>query len=659
MRYIHLFLLLGLALILASCSSGNFVDYKDIAQKYNLPKTVEAGDYPEDDGVVLLSTTDINMELYTHTITTDETVHRIKKLFKNIENHAFIEIPVYNGEKLEKISARTVKPDGTVIQLKPEEFYASSGVEEGSTFYSDKKSVKFTFPAIEKNCIIEYQYTKSKLHPFRTDVWYIHDNMPTLYNKYSLSVPKLLLLSEINGGAGWNWNYKAYNYALDNPEVDDQKAIKDIGKAKIINTWTLRNIEPIKEEEMMPAIQNHIGYVKFADSDWKKWDDISKWYYKDLFEPRLVISREIKDLALKLTGDIDNNTDKVRKLYDYVKNLRYVSISLGVGSIQPSEPADILKRQYGDCKDKSILLISLLKAAGIDSNPVLVLTSDEGTLDPYFPSWNFNHMIVKASVSAKEKYWLDATAKYTPLGKLPSACQDINVLVLNPDYTSQIEKTSASDINDNNQNIVLNMDLKNDGTAEFNVELKYYGARNSSIRHRLEDKTEKEIKEYCKSLIADDFTNAVILNCEQSDIDSLKTSYSLKFHGTAGNIMQNQSDLVLVSSDPFKFFENTSWLIKDKREFPIKFDYPFTLNKAITINLPVGYAVRNLPGKVTQSTANVDYSKNISSSGNVISVNEKFSVNDPVIYPSKYQTTRQFFEQIKNNYGEKIILIKN
>jgi len=116
---------------------------------------------------------------------------------------------------------------------------------------------------------------------------------------------------------------------------------------------------------------------------------------------------------------------------------------------------------------------------------------------------------------------------------------------------------------------------------------------------------------------------------------------------------------MLVSSDPFKFFENTSWLIKDKREFPIKFDYPFILNKAITINLPEGYTVRNLPGKVHKITENMDYAKNISSSGNVIYVDENFKISNSQILPSKYLETRQFFESIKNNYGEKIILIKN
>ena len=659
MRYYHYFLLLCLGFILSSCSSGNFIDYKDVAQKYNLPKTVEAGDYPEDDGVLLMATNDINMELYSHTVTTDETVHRMKKLFKNIEKYAFVEIPIYNGEKIEKISARTIKPDGTVVQLKSDDFYQSSGMGEGATFYSDKRSVKFTFPAIEKNCIVEYEYTKSKLRPFMTDIWYIHDAMPTLLNRYSLSIPKILVVSKVNNGAGWDWNFKTYNYALDNPVINDQQVMKDLGKEKEIYTWTLKNIEPFKVEEMMPPVLDYFGYVKFAPSEWKKWKDVSEWYYKEMFEPQLVISDEIKEMARKLTGNIENKTDKIRKLYDYVKELRYVSISLGIGSVQPSKPEDVLNRKYGDCKDKSILLISLLKAAGIEAQPVLVLTANEGTLDPSFPNWFFNHMIVKAAASGKEKYWLDPTAKYTPFGKLPPVCENINVLVLNSDYSSRIERTPGSDLMDNSKDITLKMDLKNDGTAEFNVELKYYGASNSNIRYRLEDKTDKELKEFCKSLIADDFTNAVILKCELSDIDSLKTSYSLKFNGTAGNVLQNQSDLMLVSSDPFKFFENTSWLIKDKREFPIKFDYPFILNKAITINLPEGYTVRNLPGKVHKITENMDYAKNISSSGNVIYVDENFKISNSQILPSKYLETRQFFESIKNNYGEKIILIKN
>jgi hypothetical protein len=648
-----------MTIILASCSSGNFFEYKDLAAKYGLPKFVEPGDYPEDDGVVLLSTTEFKMQVYSSSVTTEETVHMMKKLFKNIEKYAFIEIPVYNTEKLEKISARTIKPDGTSVQIKPEEFYESTGKGEGATFYSDKKTIRFTFPSIEKNCIIEYEYSKLKLFPFMTDEWEIHHSLPTLVNQYSLSCPKILVLSKANGGAGWNWNYKAYNYFLDTPTLEDQAVQKSLWDQTQTFRWTLKNVPPLREEVLMPPVDNFLGYVKFAPSEWKKWNDISEWYYKDYFEPQLKVDSDIEVLALKLTSGTDDKIEKIKRLYDYVKDIRYVSISLGNGTIKPSQPANILKRQYGDCKDKSILLIALLKAAGIESKPVLVLTSDIGKLDPGFPSWNFNHMIVKTTGLNKKDLWLDPTAKFTPFGKLPPDDENINVLVLNPDNTSQIELTSEFMSQDNLRDISLELNINDSGTADFSADIKYYGVTNSNIRYRLEDNTDKEMKEYCKSLIADEFTNAQITSYEISDLDSLKSVYNLKFKGKADNILQNQGDLMLVTSDPFRFFEQTSWMVKDKRDYPIYFDYPVGLNKTITINLPKGYSVRNLPNKMYQATGDVSYSKMFSKKDNSIVLDEKYKMTNPLIDSDNFLHTKNFFETVKNRFGEKLILQRN
>lgn len=115
---------------------------------------------------------------------------------------------------------------------------------------------------------------------------------------------------------------------------------------------------------------------------------------------------------------------------------------------------------------------------------------------------------------------------------------------------------------------------------------------------------------------------------------------------------------MLVSSDPFKFFESTGWLIKDKREFPIKFEYPFNLEKTITIKLPDGYSVRNLPKDLAQGITDLGYEKNISTSGDVIKVDEKFRLSDALIPAASYERIKKFFENIKNHYAEKIILIK-
>ena len=65
--------------------------------------------------------------------------------------------------------------------------------------------------------------------------------------------------------------------------------------------------------------------------------------------------------------------DKIQALYDYVaKNVRYVSLSFGLGRYQPHDAGEIFTNEYGDCKDKATLLSSMMRAAGISSDVALI-----------------------------------------------------------------------------------------------------------------------------------------------------------------------------------------------------------------------------------------------------------------------------------------------
>ncbi len=69
---------------------------------------------------------------------------------------------------------------------------------------------------------------------------------------------------------------------------------------------------------------------------------------------------------------------KVKALYDYVsRNIRYVSLSFGLGRIQPHAASEVLANGYGDCKDKNTLLAALLDAEGFHSTSVLIGSQDQ------------------------------------------------------------------------------------------------------------------------------------------------------------------------------------------------------------------------------------------------------------------------------------------
>ena len=78
----------------------------------------------------------------------------------------------------------------------------------------------------------------------------------------------------------------------------------------------------------------------------------------------------------------------INKLIDYVQDdIRYMGIETGIGSIKPMPPEQVVKQRYGDCKDKSLLLVSLLKKAGIvKAYPVLLNTFLQHKIDRDFPS---------------------------------------------------------------------------------------------------------------------------------------------------------------------------------------------------------------------------------------------------------------------------------
>lgn len=200
-------------------------------------------------------------------------------LFKNVDRYASVEIPIYSGDVLFDIQARTIRPDGSVLQLKKDDFHTTTGVGEGYVFYSDEKKVKFTFPAVEKNCILELYYKIHETRPFVEGVWDIQRSIPVLHNTFKLTVPIVLLESKAHGGFGWTWRYTPYNCSLSDPtEVRNLTPSRLTTDQTVTFSWSQNDIPAFEPEPMMGAYTNYLEYVKFSPSEWKTWDDISSWY---------------------------------------------------------------------------------------------------------------------------------------------------------------------------------------------------------------------------------------------------------------------------------------------------------------------------------------------------------------------------------------------
>jgi hypothetical protein len=93
-------------------------------------------------------------------------------------------------------------------------------------------------------------------------------------------------------------------------------------------------------------------------------------------------------------------------------DVRYLAVSLGDGGFVPRPVNETLASRSGDCKDKTVLLISVLRSFGLQAEPALVGLSLGRGADSYLPSMApFNHVIVRFTVDG-QVYWLDPTRGY-------------------------------------------------------------------------------------------------------------------------------------------------------------------------------------------------------------------------------------------------------
>ena len=79
-------------------------------------------------------------------------------------------------------------------------------------------------------------------------------------------------------------------------------------------------------------------------------------------------------------------------------DIRYLGIEVGMARRRPTAPDQVFEQRYGDCKDKTALLVAMLRLGGLAAYPALVSSTQGPDLDQWVPSPDaFDHAIVRVT----------------------------------------------------------------------------------------------------------------------------------------------------------------------------------------------------------------------------------------------------------------------
>jgi transglutaminase-like putative cysteine protease len=598
--------------------------------------------YPQAGALILLANENIEI---TEKDTQESTVHYLVKVLNERGKESFAESAIeYDStfEKIELVYARTIKPDGSVV------YVGSRHIRDVSKYlnfplYSNARVLIISFPEVSMGGALEYKIKiKRSQLVNKKDVFFsypVQAYEPIIFAEFNLTLPKekSLKVKAIN---------EEYNYF-----GADLKPVQEENNGNLIYRWRFKDIPQIIPEPNMPE-DTEINPAILL-STFNSWQDIYSWWWglaKDKIKTDKSIKAEVKRLIKGKLTDLE----KARAIYNFcAKDIRYVAVEYGDAGYEPHSAGEILRNKYGDCKDQAVLLVTMLREAGLKAFPVLIGTKQYYNLNQDFPSALFNHCIAALYLGNKIIF-LDPTAETCSFGDLPLADQGRMVLVFKDDsYNIEMVPLYPGGHNFVKQELKLkiNGDESISG-AKINVTL---GAYDQKQRYWLLYTQPELIEDTLKNIIQEVSIGARLVNYKIDNLNDLNTPVLLSYDFRGPEYFTKAGTLRIM---PQLASIDTSLIAKEERKYPIDFGLLDKHELYLEITIPKNFVIQYMPGNIKYDSPWLSFTQEYSFKNNKLYFKQLSYNKTDKVAKEEYANFKGFLENLARSIKQRVVLEK-
>ncbi|MDX1768282.1 MAG: DUF3857 domain-containing protein [Arenibacter troitsensis] len=575
-----------------------------------------------------------------------------------------------DSEKISDLKAFTFN----LVNDKIEESKLKSDGEfdiELSKFY-DQKS--FTMPNVKEGSIIEYKYkVRSPFIAVVDEFKFQHDipvkkllaifDVPEYFN-YNVNVKGFLsVVPKIeNSTQDITFNTKTrsggFNYTSSQTTFNTSK----ISYIKNRSLYEMTDVPALKSEPYVNNIDNYrssvkfeLSYTKFPNAMIKyystTWEDVVKTIYESSnFGSELNKTGYFEKDLEALLVDISDPLEKISKIFSFVKS--QVKWNGYYGKYTDNGVRQAYNERSGNVAEVNLMLTAMLRSIGLNANPVLVSTRDNGI--PVFPTRDgYNYVIAGVEVHS-EIVLLDATSFYSTLNILPLRVLNWEGRMIKKDGSSVLVNLYPK--NAALESVYLNVELFDEG--DMSGELRNVKTGHDGMYYRTEynggnedEFIEKLENKYGGMEISDfELTNSKDLT--QPIRESFKFIQDSQVEIIGDRMYFSPLFFLSTKENPFKL---------EKREFPVDFGYPSENKYRIGITIPEGYVIETLPESAFLRLPDDlgSFMFNITTTANQIQLVVNSKIEESIISPVYYETLKEYFKLMIAKTNEKIVLTKN
>ncbi len=593
----------------------------------------------------------------------NEVTYRIKIYKKEGLDWANFEVPYYVGyENLsdDKLSFQ----DAVTYNLEAGNISKTKLNNEGSfktKVDEDWKKRSISMPNVKVGSIVEFSYLLKTENLVKLPVFDFQYVIPVNYAEYKTEIPEYFIYKSIlKGYVEIQSDEKLVNGSSNFENQFNQ--MQSLNYRQINSSYIAKEVPPIMEEEFIDnfrnyqaSIHNELERTRFPGSPVKDyavtWEGVAKtiFAHKDFGDELKENNYLLNDLKLILEN-IESKEERLNVVFKFIQDKMNWNQEYGYytdkGVIKAYED------QTGNVAEINFILISMLRLAGIQVNPVLISTIEHGI--PVFPSrTNYNYVVAMAEIGG-EQIILDATHKYTTQNILPLNALNWKGRLIKSDGTSSevdlVPSTASVD--------VYSLTAKFNTQGQISGELKSRFSNYEAYKFRdkyAEINTDNYIEKLENLYNGIEISNYVI---ENKSSDLLKPiDESFEFRAT------NQLEIIgkEIFLSPMMFFTiYKNPFVQDERKMPIYFGYPLVKKYFINIEIPDGYEVESMPKGINLSTddGSLVFKYAMKRNENKIHIVVQSESKNAAVSAGVYPMLKDFYKKIVDVQQEKIVLKK-
>lgn len=584
---------------------------------------------------------------------------RIKILKKDGMEYATVKIPTYGRSDSRELISSFKAFTYNMVDGKMEKVKVDKSLIYNERVNDQLTIKKFTFPSVKEGSIIEFDIEITSGYTHNVNDWAFQGSIPVAWSGYDVSIPEYYV---------FNRQTKGYNSFSESTKTQESKSINFGGSNTLLYTtyndhFVMKDIPAFKEEPFLDSKDNYLSMVTYElnsiqipGSVYKSynttWEKITENILDDSDFGGQIKTRGFfkDDLAAAIKKDT-SDIEKVKTIFNLVKS------KVKWNDINTYWCKEGIKKAYkegiGNSAEINLLMVAMLKEAGITAYPVILSTRNNGLIDFGHPSRSKANYVIAVAEVDDSKLLLDGTHQYNQMGVLPFKCLNGNARIIEPNRLGWLplnpEKPSQ-------RNSYIQMSIDPDGTVNGNMQLAYLQNEANKKRESLINQKEEEYKKDIQTTIGD-------CTIDSLRIDNLKENVELPLNMRFQFSIPNRASVAgnNIFINPFiwgKFSENIFKL--EKRTYPINYGYPFQTRQIIKIDIPKGYAIDELPKNIAIGNSDKSAVVRVSYTvmDNAIMISYIFNVNKIIFLPTEYDEIKEIYNKIVEKHAEMISLKK-